>query len=85
MHHSYKTCGTCSKQIDFDLDSEGRLHNVSFAGGCHGNLQGISALAEGAQATDIAARLRGIRCGNKPTSCPDQLACAIEQVITSNS
>lgn len=68
--------GTCSKRIDFEI-IDGKLHNVAFLGGCSGNTQGICALVEGMPASEAASRLRGIRCSNKPTSCPDQLAQAI--------
>lgn len=81
MHHTYTPQGTCSRLMEFDIDSEGRLRNLRVTGGCNGNLQGISVLVEGAPACEVAARLRGIRCGAKSTSCPDQLACAIRQVI----
>ena len=83
-HFTYTTSGTCSKQIDFDLDENGCLHNVMFTGGCHGNLQGIGQLAEGEDAARISARLGGIRCGLKATSCPDQLSRAIGQAISEN-
>jgi uncharacterized protein (TIGR03905 family) len=76
----YKTHGTCSSQIAFDLE-DGRIHNVRFTGGCHGNLQGISALVEGMDAREAISRLEGIRCGFKPTSCPDQLARALKQAL----
>ena len=80
MHFSYKTHGTCSSVIDFDLN-DGIVSNVTFRGGCHGNLQGISKLVEGAKAEEIIKRLRGIRCGIKPTSCPDQLANALDEAM----
>ena len=76
----YKTHGTCSSQIAFNLE-DGRIHNVRFTGGCHGNLQGISALVEGMDAREAISRLQGIRCGFKPTSCPDQLARALKQAL----
>ncbi|MDE6498456.1 MAG: TIGR03905 family TSCPD domain-containing protein [Muribaculaceae bacterium] len=79
-HYQYTTQGTCSRSIDFDIDGDGCVHNVRFAGGCHGNLQGIAALVEGCKASDVAARLAGIRCGSKPTSCPDQLARALSTI-----
>lgn len=83
-HFTYRTCGTCSQQIDFDYDPEkGTLHNVMFLGGCNGNLQGIGQLAEGEDARRIARKLSGIRCGYKSTSCPDQLARAIAEAVGS--
>lgn len=78
-HCTYNTRGTCSRRIDFDLDESGRLHNVCFLGGCAGNTAGIASLAEGMDARELAKRLRGIPCGSKSTSCPDQFAQAIEQ------
>ena len=80
-HVSYTPMGTCSRQIDFDIDSEGRLHNVRFTGGCAGNTVGVALLAEGMTAAEAASRLRGVPCRDKGTSCPDQLARAIEQNI----
>ncbi|MCI5509883.1 MAG: TIGR03905 family TSCPD domain-containing protein [Oliverpabstia sp.] len=76
----FKTKGTCSSQISFDI-VDGKLHNVIFTGGCNGNLKGIGALVEGQDAKDVAARLEGIRCGFKSTSCPDQLSQAIKQAL----
>lgn len=76
----YKTHGTCSSQIEFDL-VDGKLHNVVFTGGCNGNLQGISSLVEGMDAKEAIAKLEGIRCGFKSTSCPDQLAQALKQAL----
>lgn len=73
---TYNTRGTCSRQILFDVDSENKIHNVKFIGGCSGNLQGVSRLVEGKDIDEVANILQGIRCrGN--TSCPDQLAHAI--------
>ena len=77
MHHTYYTSGTCSRQIDFDIDEQGRVSGISFVGGCNGNLKGICALAQGQQAAQLISTLKGIRCGNKSTSCPDQLAQAL--------
>ena len=81
---SYTTHGTCSQLILFELDDEQRLHNVQFVGGCQGNTTGISLLVEGQKAQDVMNKLRGVRCGYKATSCPDQLSRAIEQAITAN-
>lgn len=74
---SYKTTGTCSRIIDVTLDDDGIIRNVSFLGGCNGNLQGICRLVTGQKAIDVIQRVKGIRCGDKPTSCPDQLAEAL--------
>ena len=74
MKYTYYTQGTCSSQIDFELDEQGVIRDVQFTGGCHGNLQGISVLLRGMKAADAIAKLQGIRCGYKNTSCPDQLA-----------
>ncbi len=77
---TYKTKGTCSTQIDLEV-TDGIVRNVKFTNGCNGNLQGISKLVEGMKAEDAIAKLRGIKCGFKPTSCPDQLSYAIEQAM----
>ncbi len=79
----YITKGTCSREITFDV-VDGKLHNVSFLGGCNGNLKGIGALVEGMDVADAIARLKGIKCGPKNTSCPDQLATALEQYVANN-
>ena len=76
----YKTKGTCSKQIHFSVEN-GVVHNVRFDGGCNGNLQGIGRLVEGMKVEDVLTRLKGISCNGRPTSCPDQHACALEQTI----
>lgn len=78
MTYEYNTRGTCSRKILFDID-DGKVRNVQFIDGCHGNTQGVAALAEGMAVDEVIARLKGIRCGRKPTSCPDQLAQALEQ------
>lgn len=81
MTHIYETKGTCSKAIQIDLDEEtGVINNVQFIGGCPGNTQGVAVLVKGQKAKDVIARLSGIRCGAKPTSCPDQLAQALKQL-----
>ena len=77
--YTYETFGTCAKYIVFEVDEAQRLHNVRFIGGCLGNTQGVGALVEGMEASEVCKRLAGIRCGAKPTSCPDQLAKAIEK------
>lgn len=80
MHYSYKTKGTCSVQIDFDIE-DNKLYNVKFLGGCNGNLKGISSLVEGQDVNDVVSRLKDIKCGYKNTSCPDQLATAVLEAI----
>ncbi len=85
MKYRYKTIGTCSQQIDFEVDDDGIVHNVQYFGGCNGNQQGISSLVEGMSAEVVVGRLKGIRCGMKPTSCPDQLAVALEKVLAKRS
>ena len=80
MNYSYKTSGTCSQQINFEI-SGGLLKNVEFIGGCNGNLKGIGKLVEGQPASEIADKLIGTTCGFKPTSCPDQLAKAIREAL----
>lgn len=80
MHYNYNTNGVCSRQISFDIE-DGKIKNVSFVGGCNGNLKGICALVEGADANEIVKRLRGTKCGMKNSSCPDQLAVAIEKAL----
>ncbi len=76
MKYQYRTQGTCSEMIEFEI-VDGKLHNVQFYGGCHGNLQGIGKLVEGMDANEVIAKLGEIRCGYKDTSCPDQLSKAI--------
>lgn len=76
----YKTKGTCSTMIDVEL-KDGVIDSVKFTGGCNGNLQGISALVKGMKPEEAISRLKGIRCGFKPTSCSDQLAHALEEMI----
>jgi len=78
MKHIYKTKGVCSSQIEFELDGN-TVKNVQFTRGCNGNTQGISALVEGMDADEVIKRLKGTDCGGRGTSCPDQLARAIEQ------
>ena len=74
----YKTSGTCSSAIDFEVE-DGIVKNVKFIGGCNGNTQGISKLVEGMPADEVISRLEGIKCGFKSTSCPDQLAKALKE------
>ena len=80
MEFSYKTKGVCSQYINFEL-KDGVVTNVHFLGGCNGNLKGIGALVEGMKAEDVIARVEGIKCGMKATSCPDQLAQALKEAL----
>ena len=77
MQYTYKTKGTCSREISFEVE-DGKVKNVQFFGGCNGNLKGIGALVEGMAVEDVIARVEGIHCGMKATSCPDQLAQALK-------
>lgn len=81
MTYNYRTQGTCSRGITFEIDLDGNLHNVQFEGGCNGNTKGIGLLVEGRNAEEVSKSLRGVRCGFKSTSCPDQLAVAIAQAL----
>lgn len=79
-HIQYRTQGTCSVLIDVTSDENNIIQNVAFLGGCDGNLQGICRLVKGQRIDDVIAKLDGISCGGKPTSCPDQLCRALEQL-----
>lgn len=77
---TYPTSGTCSRQIDIELE-DGIIRSVLFTGGCQGNTQGVAALVQGMKASDAIARLEGIDCRGRGTSCPDQLAKALRQML----
>ena len=77
MQYEYKTSGTCSQRIFFEIE-DNKLKNVQFMGGCNGNLKGIGALVEGMDIDEVISRLEGTTCGMKSTSCPDQLAQALK-------
>ena len=79
MEYTYKTQGTCSREISFEVE-DGKVKNVSFFGGCNGNLKGISSLVEGMEVDEVIKKLEGIKCGFKQTSCPDQLAKALKEI-----
>ena len=81
MQYEYKTKGTCSQRIFFEIE-DGILKSVQFVGGCNGSLQGISSLVDGMAVQDVISKIEGIRCGMKPTSCPDQLAAALKEAIS---
>ncbi len=80
MQYVYTTKGTCSRQIIVELE-DGVVQSVQFVGGCNGNTKGISSLVAGMKAEDVVRRCRGITCGMKPTSCPDQLARALQEAM----
>ena len=80
MKHTYKTRKTCSSQISFELDGN-VVKNVSFTGGCNGNLKAIASLVDGLTVEEIESRVKGIKCGFKDTSCSDQLALAVRQAF----
>ena len=81
MQYEYKTKGTCSQRIFFEIEDE-KLKNVQFLGGCNGNLKGICALVEGMDVNEVIGKIEGIKCGMKNTSCPDQLATALKEAIS---
>ncbi len=80
MTYTYTPTGVCAQQITIDINDDNTIENISFFGGCNGNLQGISALAKGKTLDEVISSLKGIRCGFKSTSCPDQLARALEEI-----
>ena len=80
MKYSFTPSGVCSAQIDFEIE-DGIIRNVVFTRGCSGNTQGVGALCEGMRAEDVIKRLRGIDCRGRGTSCPDQLAQAVETAL----
>ncbi len=80
MQYHYKTKGTCSTDIVVELEGD-VVRGVSFTGGCHGNLQGVARLVEGLTVAEVEEKCGGIRCGRKPTSCPDQLARAVREAL----
>ena len=80
MTYTYRTKGTCSQGIQFEIE-DNKVHNVQFIGGCSGNTQGVSRLIEGMDVNEAISRIEGIHCGPRPTSCPDQLAIALKQAL----
>lgn len=80
MMYQYKTKGTCSREISFEIE-DNKLKNVQFVAGCNGNLKGIGALVEGMDVEAVIERVEGITCGNRSTSCPDQLAKALREAL----
>ncbi len=82
MTKTYNNRGVCSRSVTFDIAPDHTVTNISFLGGCNGNTKGVAALADGLKAEEIIKRCKGITCGGKTTSCPDQLAAALEQALT---
>lgn len=80
MKYSYRTEGTCCQAFDIETE-DGKIKDVQFYGGCNGNLQGICSLIKGMPIGDVIGKLQGIRCGSKPTSCPDQLSRALSLIV----
>ena len=81
MKKTYYTSGTCSRAIDIEVDDELVIKNVAFRGGCMGNTRGISSLVKGMKAEEVIKRLKNIDCGGRGTSCPDQLAKALQEIL----
>ena len=80
MHITYNTKGICAARVEFDIE-DGVVKNIRFLGGCDGNHKGLAALAEGMTPEEAARRMKGITCGARKTSCPDQLALALEEFL----
>ncbi len=85
MIYEYKPEGVCSKLFKIDVDESGVVRHAEVLGGCHGNLQGLCRLMEGRPAAEVAATLGGIKCGLKPTSCPDQMSRALAQIVSAKN
>lgn len=81
MVYKFYPQGVCSKEMYVELNEENVIQNLTVVGGCNGNLQGISSLVQGLSAEEVISRLKGIQCGPKMTSCPDQLACGLERIL----
>ncbi len=80
MKMEFKPSGVCSRKIDIEVNDEGIVESVQFSGGCSGNTQGVALLCKDMKKEEVIARLEGVRCGMKATSCPDQLAKALKQI-----
>lgn len=81
MKYLYTPRGVCTREIAIEVDENNIIQSVQFTNGCHGNLQGIASLLKGMPAEQAIEKLKGIRCGQKTTSCPDQLALALEEML----
>lgn len=84
MTYEYQTTGTCAKLIQLDISDDGIVNEVRFVGGCPGNTVGVAQLVKGMKVDEVISRLEGIKCGMKPTSCPDQLTQALRQIKQAN-
>lgn len=84
MTYNFTPKGVCSRNITVELSDDGVIENVSFLGGCNGNLQGISSLVKGMKADEAISRLKGINCSGRGTSCPDQLSKALEAALAAH-
>ena len=84
MTYSFRPKGVCAQAMQVEIDEQGVIQELQVMGGCSGNLQGIAALVKGMKAEEAIQRLNGIKCGFKNTSCPDQLAQGLEQILTKN-
>ncbi len=82
--YQYKPHGVCSRQINIEIDDNGKIADIGFVGGCNGNLKGIGALTKGLKPEEVIERLEGINCNMKGTSCPDQLAQALKSILKEN-
>ena len=82
MKYSFSPSGVCSQKMTVELDGDGKIKSLDVSGGCSGNLQGISVLVQGMDAQEAIRRLEGIRCGPRSTSCPDQLARGLEDILS---
>lgn len=85
MIYNYKTKGVCARAIELEIDEDGVIEEVNFTGGCDGNLKGMSALVRGRRASEVIGLLEGMPCGTKRTSCPDQLANALREILEGHS
>jgi len=85
MQYMYRPTNTCSKEIYFSVDDDHTVHNVRFVGGCDGNLKALMKLFEGMKAEDIIAKMQGITCSKKNTSCPDQFSLALKALLERNT
>jgi len=81
MVYTFRPRGVCSREMQIEIDDQGIVRELQVLGGCNGNLQGIAALVKGMPAAEVIARLKGIQCGFRDTSCPDQLACNLKQIL----